>query len=65
MARSFFGEANYAIDACAEHGTFFERGELKAFAEHHSARRAGDIGDDDLAAAGLGRGWGWGWGKGS
>ncbi|MDQ3031207.1 MAG: zf-TFIIB domain-containing protein [Myxococcota bacterium] len=59
LTRSHLGETGHAIDECAEHGTFFDRGELAAFAEHHRERRAGDAGEGDLEVAGLRGGWGW------
>lgn len=44
----------HVIDVCDEHGTWFDCDELTAFVEHYTERRAGEISEDDLDAAGVG-----------
>ena len=53
LTRAEIPETIYEIDVCAAHGTWFDRGELPAFVDSWSQRRAGDISDEDLHAAGL------------
>jgi len=58
LARADLGETGHSVDSCTTHGTFFDRGEVQAFADYHRELRAGDISAEDLSAAGLpGRGW--------
>jgi len=58
LDRSDLGETGHSVDSCATHGTFFDRGEVRAFVNYHRELRAGELSDADLSAAGLpGRGW--------
>jgi Zn-finger nucleic acid-binding protein len=45
------------IDVCDAHGTWFDRGEVVAFAEASAESRAGEVSEDDLRAAGVGGGF--------
>ena len=59
LVRLELGETGHAMDICSSHGTFFERGELLAFADLCQQRRAGDVSAEDLAKAGILGGLGW------
>ena len=51
--RSEIPNTVHEIDVCAAHGTWFDRGELPTFIDEQSKARAGELSDEDLAAAGL------------
>jgi len=58
LARRHLGDTGHSVDSCASHGSFFDRGELEAFAKFHEDRRVGEVTEDDLEAAGLPTGFG-------
>ncbi len=49
---SIFGSI-WAVDACAEHGTWFDRRELESYAQIWWQRRRGDVDDEGLETAGI------------
>lgn len=53
MRRSALADTMHAIDVCDAHGTWFDRNELATFVSAFSEQRAGEIDDEDLAAAGV------------
>jgi len=57
LRRRDLGETGHSIDTCDQHGTFFDRGELLAFADFCRERRAGELSDDDLENAGIKKGF--------
>jgi uncharacterized Zn finger protein (UPF0148 family) len=59
LVRRDLGETGHAMDSCETHGTFFDRGEVVAFADLCQERRAGEVSDEDLENAGVPRGFGW------
>ena len=56
--RRDLGETGHSIDTCQTHGTFFDRGEVTAFADFCEQRRAGEVSDEDLKNAGVPKGFG-------
>jgi Zn-finger nucleic acid-binding protein/DNA-directed RNA polymerase subunit RPC12/RpoP len=53
MRRSRLADTMHAIDVCDAHGTWFDRDELSTFVRAFAEQRAGEIDDEDLAAAGV------------
>jgi Zn-finger nucleic acid-binding protein len=59
LVRQDLGETGHSMDSCESHGTFFDRGEVVAFADLCQERRAGDVSAEDLENAGIPRGLSW------
>lgn len=59
LVRRDLGETGHSMDTCEAHGTFFDRGEVVAFADLCQERRAGEVSSEDLENAGIpgGRSW--------
>jgi Zn-finger nucleic acid-binding protein len=53
MRRVGIPESIHSMDVCDQHGTWFDRSELPMFVRTFSEARAGEVGADDLAAAGV------------
>jgi hypothetical protein len=58
LVRLDLGETGHAMDICASHGTFFDRGELVAFADLCQQRRAGDASVEGRENSGILGGFG-------
>ena len=57
MVRKEIPETIHYLDTCPEHGTWFDYRELPMFVQVFADRRAGEITEDDLQAAGVERGF--------
>ena len=57
LLRRDLGETGHSINTCEQHGTFFDRGGVVAFADLCQERRAGEVSEEDLENAGVKKGW--------
>lgn len=60
LERHPLGGSVESYDVCPEHGAFFDYGELRTFVDAEAERRAGEVDERDVSAAGIG-GWRWPW----